>query len=192
MQSAAANFDYMEVVFTGPLQAGPGAPRPFVSEAEFQRMLGVMYTSRERPFQADYKEYYLDNLVLSKKIEDGAATESKVYQVFPTTVEDHPHFRVVYYHKKKLTTIAFPSTRSFDAVRHTRRLTFRINNRVYVNFQTSAEAGLPLTSKVYINFNNSKDADLQEAMSCINGVISRLCPSSTTFTQPPAPTSQTS
>lgn len=167
------SFDYLEVVFTGASPDHKTSQKPFVSQQLFDKMLARMQDARA--FQSDHKEYILENLTMTKKIEDGAVTETKVYQMYPVAIQDHPGFRVIFYHKKKLTTIAFPSTKTFDDVKYKRRLTFRINNRVYVNFQIEKhEHAQPTYPKVYINFNSSKDADLKESVAAINTIIQKL------------------
>lgn len=170
------SFDYLEVVFTGtaPDPQNP-SQKPLVSQQVFDKMLARMQDARA--FQSDHKEYILENLTMTKKIEDGTVKETKVYQAYPVAIQDHPGFRVIFYHKKKLTTIAFPSTKTFDDVKYKRRLTYRINNRVYVNFQIEKHEHAkptPTYPRVYINFNSSKDADLKESVAAINTIIHKL------------------
>ena len=170
MESLGNNFDYMEVIFVK--GSTPFGVTYDIQEDEFNMYLSKMRQYQQyKFFQVDTKEYYHRNLVLIKKIKDGTIEETKVYQQTPLHVIDLNHFRVVSFEKKKLSTIAFPSSKTYDDIKHKRKLIFRVNNKIYINFQQELDGSNKMSRKVYINFNNNKDTDVKDSVSTIKHLM---------------------
>lgn len=161
------HFDVLEVMYCPSLQDGTYD----VSESEFATLLTKARRWGGRPFEVDTKEYHLKGMVMIRKIEQEVCVETKVYQTTTLAVEDvEPVYRYVFMNKKKLSPVAFPSTKEHDAILYKRRTVFRINNRIYLNFEQ--ERG-PFR-KIYVNYNHGKDADLRESMDTIATLLQRL------------------
>lgn len=166
------HFDVLEIVYIPNLTNG----KYDLSEQEFTSWLSKARRLGLRPFDVDTKEYFDKNMVMTRKIEQGACVETKVFQTSTLDVIDvQPFYRYIYSNKKKLSPVAFPSTKDHDAVVRKRRTVFRVNNRIYLNFeQEIPENGQGSYKKIYINFNNGKDADLKESMDTIDNLLRRL------------------
>lgn len=174
---ASIPFDYLELVLVE--RVGETERRYDMSEQEFNTYLQRMKATNFKYFQTDSKEYVQGNMLLVKKIENNSVTESKAYQIIPLEVVDvSTNIRAVAYERKKLSTIAFQSTKNLDMIKHKRRLIFRVNNKIYVNFQCELCEG-HMCRKVFINFNNSKDADLKESFNTMQSLLDIIVPAST-------------
>lgn len=163
-------FDYLEILLVQHI-GNSDSVKYDIPEPDFNSYLQRLKSTPYKYFQTDSQECAQGNLFLVKKIENNAVTESKAYQVNPLEIIDSvPGFRIVAYEKKKLATIAFQSTKSLDHVKHKRKLIFRVNNRIYINFQYEYCEG-EVHRKIFVNFNNSKDADQKESFNIIQGIL---------------------
>lgn len=172
-------FDYMEVVLCPPKDETQNAAiRSYdIDDEQFngclKKMKAFQYANQYKCFTVDTKEYYHRNLHLIKKIKDNVVEETKVYQVSPIDYIDCPGNRVITYDKKKLSTVVFPSTQKYDMIKYKRKLIFRINNKIYVNFQQEKD-GEKLSKKIYINFNNNKDTNIKDSFITIKKLINDI------------------
>jgi hypothetical protein len=169
-------FDYLEVIFTPiPTQTKTGIGRSYsVSPQDFNMYLGKMKRWPQlKCFQADSKEYDHRDLQLVKKIKDNEVQESKVYQTTPVAVIDEPSYRVIAFEKKKLSTVVFPSSKTYDQIKYKRKLIFRVNNKIYINFQQEL-MNEEVFHKIYINFNNNKDTDIKDSLATITQYVNDI------------------
>lgn len=168
------NFDYLEVLF-----CRDGVYD--MSEERFNALLSKMKRIHSKCFQVDLKEYIHRNLRMIKKItENNEVEETKVYQISCMEVKDDPHnnYRVISSSRKKLSPVAFPSSMSYDDIQKKRRTVFRINNKIYVNFDKEVSLKLGDNTprqKVFINFNNNKDTDIKDSLNVIKQLIESIC-----------------
>lgn len=168
-------FEYMEVILC-PEDCknitSNGCSRCYnISDDEFSRYLSNMRMQMQyKYFTVDTKEYYHRNLQLVKKLKGNAVEETKVYQMTPINILDFKNFRIVIYDKKKLSTVAFPSSQRYDFIKYKRKLIFRVNNKIYVNFQQEKDGEI-LSKKIYINFNNNKDTNIKDVCNLIKKLI---------------------
>lgn len=75
--------------------------------------------------------------------------------------------------KNKLTILSLPSTMNINMESHVRKLTFRVTNRVFVNF----ENGVCDDHKYYkitVNYNHDKDVDLSNVIEVLEKTLSHL------------------
>jgi hypothetical protein len=172
------HFDYFEVVLMQGHANGIG--RSFdVSPHNFNMYLAKMKSYPNlKCFQADSKEYEHRDLQLVKKIKDNEVQESKVYQTTPVKVLDNDNCRIIAFEKKKLSTVVFQSSKSYDHIKHKRKLIFRVNNKIYINFQQEFMNG-KVFRKIYINFNNNKDTDMKDSFTTIMQLMRDIFSSTT-------------
>lgn len=168
------NFDYMEVILcTNDVYD--------VSEPIFNETLSKVKRTYNKCFQVDLKEYLHRNLRMIKKInEDNIVEETKVYEGSCIEIIDDPSnkYRVVTSYRKKLSPVAFPSSMIYDDIIKKRRTVFRINNKIYVNFEKEISMKHPnaqVHNKIFINFNNNKDTDIKESLHFIKQLLESIC-----------------
>ena len=169
-------FDYLEVVFIPDINSTTIGRSYDVSAQDFNMYLGKMKRwSNLKCFQADSKEYDHRDLQLVKKIKDNEVQESKVYQTTPIAIIDEDCYRVIAFEKKKLSTVVFPSSKTYDQIKYKRKLIFRVNNKIYINFQQEYITGNEnVFRKIYINFNNNKDTDIKDNFNTIKQYINDI------------------
>lgn len=167
-------FDYLEVVLI-PNTPNTGIGRSYdVSAVDFNMYLAKMKKwPNLKCFQADSKEYDHRDLQLVKKIKDNEVQESKVYQTTPVAIIDESCYRVVAFEKKKLSTVVFPSSKTYDQIKYKRKLIFRVNNKIYINFQQEFIKD-KVFRKIYINLNNNKDTDIKDSFATITQYINDI------------------
>lgn len=169
------DFEYMEVIltYTPPISQDDYTSYTYdIPKDMFDGILQKMKATHYKYFQHDVLEKVLGNLVLSQKIEDGHVVETKVHHVTPLQIYHSGAFVTVMMEKQKLASIMFPSVMRVDDEKMKRKLVFRINNKIYVNFQQEYSPISPnhIIRKIYINFNNSKHADVKESMNIIENL----------------------
>lgn len=112
-------------------------------------------------FQGDFKIYQHYDMHMVKKIEDDQAADIKVYQQKVVNVLENKNTQTLSFERKKVSSVLFPSTMDLHRIVFVRKLVFRINHRLFVNFAIEQEQGSEQKNyKVYINFNSSKDVDI--------------------------------
>lgn len=127
-----------------------------------------------KSFTVDTKEYSYRDLTLIRKLDDQQdCVETKVYQTAPIYIWESPNVQWIFSNKKKLTPVAFPSTRNHDMITHKKRTSFRVNNRIYINFEQE-KTDEQVFHKIYLNFNNGKDTDIKECMDAIAKLVHQV------------------
>lgn len=172
MEAIDIPYDYVEIILSTNCRNQYGRQYDIPKEL-FDSYLQKMKNMKLKYFQSDFKEYINGDLHLIKKIEDNTVKETKLYNLIPVHINDNENFRVVYYEKKKLSTIAYQSSRKQHSVCHKRKLIFRVNNKIYINFQQEI-CDENIFHKIYINFNNSKDSDIKSIIETISDLIKML------------------
>lgn len=167
-------FDYIEFTLCEEREEGDARKTDIHEDAFARYMEKARACVASKPFQVDHKEYIYGNLHLTRKVQDESCVETKAYQLAVKQVEDRETYRAVYYERKKLAATSFPSTMDTHMTTYKRRLIFRINNRIYLNFQHYWHDDAALFRKVYINYNISKDVDFKADMADIHALISQI------------------
>jgi hypothetical protein len=171
-------FDYMEIVLKTPetfphnISIRDCVINSYHIDTDvFLSIMKKMKTSQYKYFQHDIYEKRIGNLVLSHKISNNTVVETKVYNICPLNVQESDRFTTIIMEKQKLSSIMFPSITDIDEEKYKRKLVFRVNNKVYVNFQQEFVPGSTNThNKIYINFNNTKNTDMKETLHIIENL----------------------
>jgi hypothetical protein len=149
----------------------------------FYKYMSVMKNFTSFKFFKTYsKEYILNNLHLVKQIKDANTPQETVEDVrvndmtlLTTHLMDDRTY-VLCYDKKKIPIVAYPSTQDINDVKYVNKLIFRVNNRIFVNFQQ--EKSLydmdNVIHRVYINYNHSSNVDINESFKVIDDVLTKL------------------
>lgn len=128
-------------------------------ERLIQRFAQSTLNNSTKVSQYDIIETRFQQLQRVQVLDDnGDALETKTYECIPVSCDQdtNAQFVTLKFKKQKIPNVCFPSTMDHDTTRYIRRLVFRYNNRVFLNFQEEAPHKC---RKVYINVNNSKDAE---------------------------------
>lgn len=128
-------------------------------DARFFRFLQIVKQRGGASFQKHYKEYVHRNMFY----ENSDKNQVKVYKKTLTLVDDEHanNMRVLVFHREKLPFHAFPSTMGLHSVAYVSKVVFKVNNRVFINFERRRYEDAPDTAfnKVYINYNHEENVD---------------------------------
>lgn len=129
-----------------------------LSKDEFGGLLEKMGKAHDlKHFQKEYKEYVYNDVVVHNYMN----TETRVFRNTPVLVKPGKGCVVSAYNRSKLTFLNVPSTKTIHDVQCVKRLIFRVNNRLFVNFQVAAPPGTPDTTyTVSVNYNHEQNVDM--------------------------------
>jgi hypothetical protein len=141
------------------------------TEGQFLNIMNKLKQTGYKFFQKDYKEYVHKELE-AQYLEDGLkVTQSQLIEC----KNNNPNFIALFFNKQKLTPMNFPSTTDFQKISYVRKLIFRINNRVYINFLSTIDPKTEkITYSVFINYNHDENVDINNMKKTINECIDLL------------------
>ena len=166
------DFDYQELVVVASKKANNIFTYDIGKDAFYATLNKVKTTSFCRDFkfyQNDIVETRHGNIQRLQYFQDGKVKETKLYDVRPVQMTCEGNMANVKFHRQKLPDVMFPSSMTYDSVKHLRRFTFRINNRLFLNFQI--EQGSKICYKVFLNFNNGKDIENTDTLLITDKII---------------------
>jgi hypothetical protein len=141
------------------------------SEADFYNIMNKCKKSHFRFFQKDYKEYVYKDLE-AQYHEDGLKVARSTLVHYDDEI---PKYTVLYFNRQKLTPMNFPSVNKFEKVTFIRKLIFRVNNRIYINFVCSLDDKTDVKNyTIYINYNHEENVDTTSTKKLINECIELL------------------
>jgi len=119
-----------------------------ITEEEFEnKMDKARKVCGTKPSRKTFKQFVKGDLFYNVS-DDGAIS---VHSITPVcTLGD----RCFGYEKKKLTIVNFPSTTKYDAVVQVCKQTFKVSNRVYINFEKRENDNF-----IYVNYNHDPNVD---------------------------------
>ena len=134
------------------------------SKSEYDRLMVrcINYFKNVKHFERQYKQF-VHNDVYYNIVK--ATGEVSVYSLHPVCrfggeIFNTSNLLTMSYEKKKLSILNFTSSMSYDNIVDVSKTTFRITNRIYINFE---EHTYPDTQEVtyhaYINYNHDKNVD---------------------------------
>lgn len=143
-----------------------------VSEDAFAQCLDRIRKHRFKNFQKSFKTYikadhYLENM---------EHEDIKVYtrQIVKLDASNKAYVKV-YMQKEKKPFHAFPSTSKIHSVYYTNRLTFRINNRLFLNFDVLYyPEDQQVVRKVFINYNHDSHVDTEHIQMSLEPILKCL------------------
>jgi hypothetical protein len=141
----------------------------------FFKLLNNMKNKGYACFQKHYKEYIYRNMVY----ENNDKSQIKIYKI---ALNNHDTLenglKVLIYHKEKLPYHVFPSTTMLHSICYVSKVIFKINNRIYINFEKrkydSEDSNNVSFNKVFINYNHDDNVDLSNIENALNTCISQL------------------
>lgn len=160
------NCNYVEIVLvdrSNPLSLNLEAG---AFETLMRSVVGMRY------FRKESKSYAVGELTLENMFFEDIRVCSKSIVGADTT---HDGMVVLYYTKEKKPYHAFPSTTSINRVWYTKKLVFRIHNRMYLNFEIQRDANdNSCIRKAYINYNHDSNVDQKVIEQYLVGTLDML------------------
>lgn len=137
-------------------------------EEEFNKKLlyFIRNKNKYKPFEKKFsiKKYLNKTLLYSK--------DEEKYNVFEINFIDkiiNKSNIIIKYQKKNLPVVNFPSTNNLNEELLINRITFKVTNRIYINFELSKKEIINNDNKefkifrrIYINFNNDKNDKIDQ------------------------------
>lgn len=122
-------------------------------------------------FKKYFKSYRYKDLTLEKYDNDEIKVYSKnINSIFTQKENNLLHLKQT---KGKKPFHVFPSSMNINEIFLTKRLIFRVNNRIYLNFDVvKCEKTGQILYKSFINFNCDSGVDIENANLLINSLIS--------------------
>jgi hypothetical protein len=135
----------------------------------FYKILNKFKSDNFKFFQKEYKQYTLSNIYY----ENYNNEDVKVTKKICNNVNISKKFMTVFYNKNKLTMLNLPSTVKVNDISYIQKLTFRINNRIYLNFQ-SKKNNNTIHYSIYINYNHDDNVDTNITNNIIKPILQKL------------------
>ncbi len=136
------------------------------------RFYRILEKYRKKQFiLKEYKEFrYLD--IICQKFVDNTV---KVFRDCLKEVEHSSKYLKLSNKRDVLTLLQFPSTNNIVYQRYVKKTTFKINNRIYLNFEISVEESDSKTYSIYINYNIDSNNTNKENDLIINQLLDTIC-----------------
>ena len=138
-----------------------------IPEEKFIKLLDIINTRYHNPFEKTFKCYMQSDLVMENYAKE---KDIKVYKKETVKVEHKNKFIVIHYNRNKFPFHMFHSSTAINSIFYCRRITFRIMNRIYINFDTQLYDQDDIIRKIYINYNHDDNVDVDN----INTILSIL------------------
>lgn len=120
-------------------------------------------------FQKQCKEYVHEDIIF----EHGQNDEIRVHQKKPVDFCVYNRLAMCAYNKKKLSILSFPSSHHVNLVHYITKFIFRINNRIYINFESKMNKN-KTTYSIYINYNHDQNVDKEVYSRLLNTTIKSI------------------
>lgn len=174
--------NYIEVIFLDrkkqnaqSVSANENEIKINVSDEYFSECMAKIKRSNYKYFQKSFKTYVAnDNLYL----ENAGHQDLKVYSKDILKVTNNEDNTLsLFCHRDKKPYHVFPSTTKMYSVYYTNRLTFRISNRIYMNFDVQYYfEDKTEVKKIFINYNHDHNVDLDHMTMSLEATIKNLLP----------------
>ena len=164
--------NYIEVVLV------PNLSRPDhinVDEVLFHKMMNVLRQTSQHPLQRHFKEYIYRNLVYEINDQHQIQVFKKRCGYQANVPDSNVH--VFVYHREKQAYHSFPSTTMIHSVSYVDRATFKINNRLFLNFEKKIYENNKNNEtfyKIFINYNHDNNVDISTMQSSLQHLTNRL------------------
>ena len=142
----------------------------FEKDEFYKVMKRLSHDESLKYFQKEYKQYVSQDLIYENKDNDDICVYKKK-MVDEGLITDNCIYTT--YQKTKLSILAFPSSIKIHSISYIRKLTFRVNNRIYVNFECKYEND-EIFYRIYINYNHEQNVELDKIKLTLNKYIKML------------------
>lgn len=141
----------------------------------FYNILRKLQNESYKYFQKDFKQYTSGNLIYETSKE---SSDIKVYKKVPinamNTVNGIQNVTALCYKKTKLSILSFPSSLNINSILNVRRLTFRVNNRIYINFEIKQKLNGDNNYNIFVNYNHDPNVDASVMCRLIQSILLKI------------------
>lgn len=139
-----------------------------VSKENFDNMLQTISKANTdyKFFQKEYKEYKYNEVT----VHNYKNTETRVFKFTPQIIYKNNNAFLIGYQRNKLTFLSVPSTTNIYEISYIKKLIFRVNNRIFINFQCSYVDNIKKYT-VYINYNHESNIDPESINNAITNIF---------------------
>lgn len=120
-------------------------------------------------FSKKTKRYRIDNQFMEIHNDD-----AKVYQQSCVANVYDDQFLYLYYKRDKLPYHKFPCTRNINEIIFIQKLTFRLHNRLFLNFEIQKNMENEQIFKIYFNYNHIKSSELNTIRSMLQEFVNAI------------------
>ena len=145
-----------------------------IDEQVFMSKLKRIGSRFHKAFEKTFKCYMHRDMILEDFEEDGVKIYKKDLIVADTKIASN--VLTTCYKKHKVPFHIFPSTTDINGVFFCKRLTFRISNRLYINFDQHRYPDDPskVIRKVFVNYNHDDNVDLDNIKLTLDTILQIL------------------
>tara|TARA_Y100001970_G_scaffold26886_1_gene32512 strand:- start:3701 stop:4249 length:549 start_codon:yes stop_codon:yes gene_type:complete len=125
------------------------------SKTDFSNFLSKLINSNnfKKPFEKQYRVLKYLDLICVKNISDN---KYNLHSLSLVDKEIEDNLLCIKYKKNNLAIFQFPSTDKINDDFYLNKITFKITNLIYLNFEVMKKNDIEIFYRVYINFNNDK------------------------------------
>lgn len=169
-QSYLETCNYVEIFYV-PKQNDIISTSTGLTKEIFNNIMSKMINEKYKYFQKDLKQYVIGTLFY----ENDNNEDLKVIKKECKEITHTNSFMTVYFDRCKMTMLNLPSTNLVHDCTYIRRLTFRINNRVYLNFECKKKTNTDTTYyTIYMNYNHDTGVDVNASCNTIQEILDKL------------------
>ena len=124
------------------------------------KLLNFINNKRYKPFEKQLEITKHNEVYLIHNINDNKFYVNKTNYVSHFTKDN---YIIIQYNKVNLPQITFPSTKNINDKYFLNKITFKITNRIYINFELKKKIidnVEKIYRRIYINFNNDKNDNI--------------------------------
>jgi len=162
------NCNYYEIYFIDGNDTSSGV---YKKTSNFEGFLNKM---KELPYKfskKQYKQYIHETVTVHNYNNDEVKVEKKT--LLDNCVQDN--LLVMAFQKTKLSVLNISSTRNIMDIKYIKKLTFRINNWLYLNFELAYDKENDmLDQSVYLNYNHDDKVDVDLINKSISDIVFKL------------------
>jgi hypothetical protein len=143
-----------------------------LSKDQFYSKMNILLNDNYKYFQKEYKQYVIGTLLY----ENNNNEEVRVFRKECKKIlcSSNLGYLAIFYQKSKITMLNLPSTSDIHDVSYVRKLTFRVNNRIYINFECKQRKNEEIQYSIYINYNHDDAVDMTVTNNVLNKLITKL------------------
>lgn len=155
-----SSFNYLEIdILTNDFSKNNNSNKNIIDinwdKNDFCNFLNKLMKSNylKKPFEKQYRVLKYLDLILTKNITDN---KYNLYSLSLVNKNIQDNKLLITYKKNNLAIFQFPSTNNINDDYYLNKITFKITNLIYLNFEIMKKNDIEIFYRVYINFNNDK------------------------------------
>ena len=136
-----------------------------VSDDKCNKVFEVMHHRHLKHYERSIKQYVHGDMFYEIAFSKDPEPEIRAYRKTIEAVSlEHPSILKVCFQKQKIPIHAFPSSNNMYEVNYIKRLTFRKNNRIFLNVDYVKSAQGQESRKIFVNMNLDANTDVNYIM----------------------------